>query len=54
MKVFHARINESLKQYKATAMGKTTGQKGVMTVDFRTGLKANEEQKKAKDKKVEA
>jgi hypothetical protein len=47
-KVFHARVNESLKQYKATAMGKTTGQKGVTALDFRLGLKANEEQKQKK------
>jgi hypothetical protein len=35
-KVFHARINESIKQYKATAMGKN-GQKGVTGLDFRAG-----------------
>jgi hypothetical protein len=50
MKVFHARINESLTQYKATEMGKTTGQKGVTAVTFRAGLQANEEQKSKKGK----
>jgi hypothetical protein len=50
MKVFHARINESLKQYKATEMGKTTGQKGVTAVPFRTKLLANEERKTTKGK----
>ena len=50
MKVFHARINESITQYKATEMGKMTGQKGVTAVTFRAGLKANEEQKSKKGK----
>ena len=50
MKVFHARINESLTQYKATEMGKTTGQKGVTAVTFRAGLQAKEEQKSKKGK----
>jgi hypothetical protein len=50
--VFHATINESIKQYKATAMA---SQKGITGVDFRKGLKASEEQKKKKgntEKKV--
>jgi hypothetical protein len=53
---FHARINESIKQYKATAMGKN-GQKGVTGLDFRAGLKATEEQKNKNgnaEKKVKA
>jgi hypothetical protein len=50
MKVFHARINESLTQYKATEMGKTTGQTGVTGLSLRAGLKANEEQKSKKRK----
>ena len=44
-KVFHARINESIKQYKDTAMA---SQKGITGVDFRKGLKACGEQKKKK------
>jgi hypothetical protein len=51
-KVLHARINESIKKYKATAMA---SQKGITGVDFRKGLKASEEQKKKKgntEKKV--
>ena len=50
MKVFHARINESITQYKATEMGKTTGQKGITRVTFRASLLANEEQKSNKGK----
>ena len=42
------RINESLKQYgyKAAAMGKATGQKGVTELDVRVSLKAKKEQKR--------
>jgi hypothetical protein len=53
MKVFHARINESITQYseyKATEMGKTTGQKGVTGVTFRASRMASEEQKSYKRK----
>jgi hypothetical protein len=50
MKVFHARINESITQYKATEMGKTTGQKGATGVTFRASRMASEEQKSNKRK----
>ena len=50
MKVFHARINESITQYKATEMGKA----GISPVTFRTRLQGNEELKKMKDAKEKA
>jgi hypothetical protein len=50
MKEFHARINESITQFRATEMGKTTGQKGVTGVTFRASLMASEEQKSNKRK----